>query len=155
MRIPTVQKCCCGCNLRLGSAIIGVLFFLSGLSQLITYSVQADNAEQNGEGDNKATYIVSAVLAAIMMLSTGLLLLGVHKEREGLLKPWLIIYSILAGIAILVSIIGAIVAFAIAEAVIGAALLITGIILLLVYGYCLVVVYSYYLSLSGIQPGTV
>ncbi|GLH09953.1 Protein of unknown function [Gryllus bimaculatus] len=138
---------------------------LSGLSQLITYSVQADNAEKNGRRgqqghlyskrrvgcSNDAKHRTTPAWGA-QALSVVFIRL---QEREGFLKPWLILYSILAGIAILVSIIGAIVAFAVAEAVIGAALLITGILLLLIYGYCLVVVYSYYLSLSGIQPGTV
>ncbi|KAK8396654.1 hypothetical protein O3P69_004970 [Scylla paramamosain] len=103
----TLLKKCCGCDLRIGSLIIGVIsFLLIGVGQLIMAiycllniketrkRLKFNNAVTFGIVDpdsDAAAYIFFAILllvACIYIISSLVLIHGVRTKRRFLLLPW-------------------------------------------------------------------
>ncbi|XP_067011620.1 uncharacterized protein [Anabrus simplex] len=107
---PTVKQCCCGCSLKTGTIIIGVICVVGAVFGLI-YSIVKTSLfqlmtpemarQQNITEDGREVYnlvmkaekytnIVAAVFEAIGLILSVLLIFATRRENPRLMKPWLI-----------------------------------------------------------------
>ncbi|XP_067011280.2 uncharacterized protein [Anabrus simplex] len=166
-----VETCCCGCSLKTGSYLIGLIqAVLSGI--LLVFCILTivgaaaltdDDFPDNIRDDEaiidtiKKMFIVvasiSAVLVAIHMFFGVLLAYGTKKEKADLIKAWImysIVYLVLYDVLQLIHCVSS---FVYGQTTEGVQSLLTIIAATALQSYFIVVVKSYYETLThGKQP---
>ncbi|KAK7871432.1 hypothetical protein R5R35_010818 [Gryllus longicercus] len=121
--------------------------------ELVTYSVYAEELKlQNETGNPNSSYrsllIVGATVSALLLLSNVLLLLGVHKNRASLLLPWLLVYSVLTCLSLIVIWLTVYAVFKNMEFLDAVGMLSLSLFKAALVLYCILVVHSFYCSLK-------
>jgi len=134
----TVSVCCCGCTLKTGSLIIGIIYSIVHICNFIAEVISASN----GEGSQWFNAVISLVQAIVSIF----LAYGANKELAVMCMGWWISTAVLVGCKCLALLVGAIMA----------PLLIIPIIVLAIFIavdiYCIIVVRSYTLELESGGP---
>lgn len=153
-----LNQCCCGCELKTGTIIIGVLDGIAALYSLVTSIVAASAAIV--VGDKNQSYletvatlsIVLAVFSALLLLVSICLLVGAAKEKPSLLIPWMVYSLVFIVENTVVNIYYAVQYIGMSEGVIAAGVIIGAIVHLLLQVYFLLVVYSLFRELKRTSP---
>ncbi|KAK7789168.1 hypothetical protein R5R35_009936 [Gryllus longicercus] len=121
--------------------------------ELVTYSIYAEELKlQNETGNPNSSYrsllIVGATVSALLLLSNVLLLLGVHKNRASLLLPWLLVYSVLTCLSLIVIWLTVYAIFKNMEFLDAVGMLSLSLFKAALVLYCILVVHSFYCSLK-------
>ncbi|KAJ9582438.1 hypothetical protein L9F63_003236, partial [Diploptera punctata] len=105
MRIPMLNACCCGCTLKTGTVIIGIIDIVIAAFNFIGGIVVASSIEAINQSDYpglnleeyrslldtlEATMIVAAVIGAILFIVASLLIAASLYESPKLVIPWLV-----------------------------------------------------------------
>ncbi|KAK7865271.1 hypothetical protein R5R35_012568 [Gryllus longicercus] len=152
MQLPTVSRCCFCVELRLGTILTGFLVMIGQLSAVIRCAIASEEVEDPG---HRSTLITASVIAAIMMVTTVLLLIGAFLEKPLLVKVWLAIHLIesLGALGFLFVTVFSLTAIGLGD--LAAVILFITLIILVIVFYKLIVVYSYYVSITGGEAGSV
>jgi len=153
--VVMLRQCCCGCTLKTGTIILGVLNILGGLVNLIT-GIAAGVASDFVEGESKTVVVtvgvVLAVLGGILLLVSICLIIGAAKDNPALLVPWLVFTVVFLIVNTVLNIVSAAEYFALKDIAGGAGNLVAAAIYILLEIYFLLVVYSLYRELKGTAP---
>lgn len=141
-----LDSCCCGCSLKTGSIISGVLGILTGALTLLLI-LTTDYKIRTIVIDTLPSSVVKIILAinlVFTILISVLLVIGVIKRHKFLMLPWVILAIILV-VGLAFSVIYTAVVFFIAGDIFGGFIwVIGGLISVAIYIYMWLVVYSYY-----------
>jgi len=154
--VMMLRQCCCGCTLKTGAIIIGVIdifFALGHLSIGIEFAVAGPFVHGPLGAAFIGVGVVLAVLGAIMLAFCICLIIGADKGNPTLLVPWMvytIVYMILN--TILTAALAALLIASVFLTVFGILLIVELIIHFLLQTYFLLVVYSLYRELKGTAP---
>ncbi|PSN50980.1 hypothetical protein C0J52_08603 [Blattella germanica] len=163
--VVMLRQCCCGCTLKTGTLIIGILNALGGLGNLINGIVYAgydyNSLEYYGNGQEyidafetiQVIMIVILVVSAILLIVALCLIAGAVTGNPTLLLPWLV-YSIcyLCVNTILYIVMGSIAAGVTNGGAAAASFFVVGLIYFALEAYFILVVYSFYRELKGTAP---
>ncbi|RVE46795.1 hypothetical protein evm_008579 [Chilo suppressalis] len=101
MGVPMVDRCCC-CSLHIGTLIIGCVYTIWTLLELIGYCliVTLWPLGKNGQVSvhKYAFYITAAIVSGMHMLSSILLIVAAVKRLASLTLPWTIVTGIITAI---------------------------------------------------------
>jgi len=153
--VVMLRQCCCGCSLKTGAIILGVLNIIGGVWNLISGIMAASVSDYFDEDTKKVLVPVGAVLAvfgAILVLVSICLIIGAQKGNPVLLVPWMVFVIVFLVANTVLYIVYAVQYFAINDTTNGAGNIIAAIIYLLLQTYFLLVVYSLYRELKGTAP---
>lgn len=134
-----LNQCCCGCTLRTGALIIGIISSIVAILDVIRFFSQHEDL---------TTALPRFVVTIIELIVSLLLVFGAYKNNAKLLLPYLfftivalIVYAVLgvwSGLAIVANNLGAAVSIWISTAVVCCLAL-----------FCIWVVYSFHAELTG------
>ncbi|XP_067012000.2 lysosomal-associated transmembrane protein 4B [Anabrus simplex] len=164
----TVKQCCCGCTLKTGTIIIGVLYGLGALAGLVSNIMKAgaeqmspeiakhlnfteEMREQYNNIIRASSYIniVVAIILCLQLILCILLVYGANNENPRLIRPW-IIYSIVSvTLSSIIYLILMILSFVYLSAASGIAILIGTALYIALSAYFIIVVNSFHLDLVG------
>nr|AGM32456.1 zinc metalloprotease-like protein [Coptotermes formosanus] len=155
--VVMLRQCCCGCTLKTGTTILGVLNLLGALANLIqgiTAAAVADSINVEYKDTIVAIGAVVAVFGGIMLVVAICLLVGASKDNPVLLIPWMV-YTVLFVIAYTVlQIVNAVQYFDMGYPESGAGSIVGVIIYILLETYFILAVYSLYRELKGTASPT-
>uniref|UniRef100_A0A8D8XN21 Uncharacterized protein n=1 Tax=Cacopsylla melanoneura TaxID=428564 RepID=A0A8D8XN21_9HEMI len=141
-----LDNCCCGCSLKTGSIISGVLGIIIGAATLALI-LSTDMKIKTIIIDTLPPSIVKIILAinlVFTILISVLLLIGVIYRHKFLMLPWVILAITLA-VGLAFSVLYTAVVFILAGEVFGGMFwIVGGLITVAIYVYMWLVVYSYY-----------
>ncbi|XP_023724859.1 uncharacterized protein LOC111873974 isoform X1 [Cryptotermes secundus] len=113
-----LRHCCCGCSLKEGTIVIGVIFLLLPIVALAcgtyygvrfaTYYQQKDRSWYMRPEVILSTTAAGFVLCVTELITSSLLLRGVVKYDRRLVMPWLVDNAIMCGLLFLIVVGGAI-----------------------------------------------
>jgi len=150
-----LRQCCCGCTLKTGTIILGVLNILGGLANLIT-GITTAVVGDTFDAETKQVFVgvgaVLAVIGGILLLVAICLVIGAIKENPALLVPWMVYVIIFMIANTILYILYAAEYFSVNDAANGTGNIIAALIYLLLQTYFLLVVYSLYRELKGTAP---
>jgi hypothetical protein len=155
--VMMLRQCCCGCTLKTGTIIIGVLTILGGLGNLIGGITTAVRAADNFvDAESVQVFVgvgaVLAVLGAILLVFSVLLIIGAQNDRPSLLVPWMVYTIVFLITNTVLYIFEAAEYFSRYDNVNGAGNIVAAVIFVLLQTYFLLVVYSLYRELRGTAP---
>lgn len=153
-----LRQCCCGCTLKTGTIILGVLDAIAAAYYLISSIVVASAAI--AVDDKNKTYLetaatlatVLAVFSAVLLLVAICLIVGAANSKPNLLIPWMGYTIVFIVENTVVNIYYAVQYFELAEGAFGAGMIVGAVIYLLLQLYFLLVVYSLFRELRGTSP---
>ncbi|CAH0755511.1 unnamed protein product [Diatraea saccharalis] len=109
MGVPMVKRSCCGCSLHTGTLVIGCLYTVWALLELMGYSLMVTLWPLGREGQvsvhKYAFYIAAAAVSGIHMLSSILLIVAAVKLAS-LTLPWTIVTGIITAIYFVICLTG-------------------------------------------------
>ncbi|KAJ9596638.1 hypothetical protein L9F63_012335 [Diploptera punctata] len=143
--VVMLRQCCCGCSLKTGTIIIGVLNLIAACLGFGSGGVLLSQKET----EFKTMGIVELILAAVLIIISILLIVGAMKDRPALLAPWMICAIIIMIVTIIIYIVGAAKAFQHSDSSTGVSYLISALIYSILETYFILVVYSLYRELRG------
>ncbi|PSN33056.1 hypothetical protein C0J52_17758 [Blattella germanica] len=146
-----LRQCCCGCSLKTGTIIIGVLNLIGACFGVVNGILLASVSTKDGynaEGA-KSIGISICVFSAVMVLIASLLIVGATKGKPFLLLPWLICAIILTVIYVILYVVLGVSNFQQHQSQEGAIYIVSAIITALVETYFILVVYSLYREQRG------
>jgi len=154
--VPVLDKvpcCCCSCDLKLATCILGWLGLIGNIGNLLrgAFSLAVfEDFEDIPPHDTKAVLIAEMVSAAMGIIVMGLLLYGAHNEKPKFMLPAVILDMI--GIVILaVAVLGISILLFFSSFLIGFVFLLVGILIVVILTFFWVVIYSYYRKLEERQ----
>jgi len=130
-----VNSCCCGCTLKTGSLIIGILYLIGSLGGTIQYGYAA-------VATHHGILWFSAVVYVIQLIAACLLIHGTRTENASLVRVWVYVQAVVTILQVISLIIVAVSAFSIGG-------IISGLIVIGLCIYFIVVVRSYALELES------
>jgi len=130
-----VNSCCCGCTLKTGSLIIGILYLIISLGGTIQYGYAA-------VATHHGILWFSAVVYVIQLIAACLLIHGTRTENASLVRVWVYVQAVVTILQVISLIIVAVSAFTIGG-------IISGLIMIGLCIYFIVVVRSYALELES------
>ncbi|XP_045131553.1 lysosomal-associated transmembrane protein 4B-like [Portunus trituberculatus] len=167
-------KCCCCCDVRIGSIVIGVFHLVGGClgilggiqiltgdkSDLVITCQESEETSDCGDeswkigtenftGTEKTSAILSLVEACFSIIFSCFLLYGILKKKTAFFIPLMVIYVIQIGIMILTSVV-IIILLLFLGATFGIVFFIATFLGLLIFfvTYCLLVIRAYYYQLK-------
>lgn len=147
---PSAGQCWC-CSLRGGCISVAVVFAVIAVITLF-FCIYLHPAEEEFHDDDKRRvaliYKVFAVIAGIKIIFSGLLLLGILRERSELMRPWLVSYFVLCPMEATALWSSAFLACVFHYWVAAGVLFFFSCTYLVLYGFCLYVVYCYFISIA-------
>ncbi|XP_039757208.1 uncharacterized protein LOC120631619 [Pararge aegeria] len=110
MSVPMVKRCCCGASLHTGTLIIGYIYTVWSLLELLGYTLLVTLAPlgRNGtiSGHKYSLYITAAVVSGVALLCSILLIVAAHKKLAFLTLPWTIMTGILTALVFTICLTG-------------------------------------------------
>lgn len=110
MGVPMVKRCCCGCSLHTGTLVIGCLYTVLALLELLGYCLMVTLWPLGDEGQvsvhKYAFYISAASVSGVHMLSSILLVVAAIKKLASLTLPWTIVTGIITAIYFVICLTG-------------------------------------------------
>uniref|UniRef100_A0A1B6E300 MARVEL domain-containing protein n=1 Tax=Clastoptera arizonana TaxID=38151 RepID=A0A1B6E300_9HEMI len=110
-RIPELNKCICGCSLRLGAKIIAATFFtLSAFIFISSFgAIFVQFFEESKKNDNTGMYehaalmefLLLSILSGLLASLSTLLWYGIEKHSPSYVLPWCILTTAYNGIFLL------------------------------------------------------
>lgn len=155
--VVMLRQCCCGCTLKTGTIILGVLNALGGLGNLIqgiTAASLGDSIGTEYKDTIIAVGVVLAVIGAILLLVSICLIVGAQKNNPVLLMPWMVYTIIFVIVNTVLYIVNAAQYFEMGWSTQGTGNIIGAVIYILLETYFLLVVYSLFRELRGTAPPT-
>ncbi|KDR22480.1 uncharacterized protein LOC110826828 [Zootermopsis nevadensis] len=155
--VPVLDKmicCCCSCNLKTATIILGWISLIGQVMGFVTSAVRLamfDKEQAVLMYDSQESLIAALVSSAVNMLIYALLLYGAHEERPAFMLPYVILGMIgLIICAVAVVIIG--IFFFVENIIIaGVVVLILGGLTMALASFFWLVIYSYYRQLEERQ----
>jgi len=131
----TVTQCCCGCTLKTGSLIIGILCLIGSLIGTIQFSFGAVTY-------NHPALWYGAVVQIVMLIAAILLVHGARTEQASLVRVWVYIQSVITILQVINLVIVVITSFTIGN-------LISALLTIALCIYFIIVVRSYAIELEN------
>jgi uncharacterized membrane protein len=152
-----LRQCCCGCTLKTGTIIIGVLNIIGGAGNLILGITSATAASQYISDPEIRNVVIGtgatlAVFGAILLLFSICLIIGAQNEKPALLVPWMVYTIIFLIVNTIIYIVQAVQLFRANDASNGAVNIVAATLFVLLQTYFLLVVYSLYREQKGTAP---
>ncbi|XP_069678896.1 uncharacterized protein [Periplaneta americana] len=148
--VVMLRQCCCGCSLKTGSIIIGVLELIAGISNLVVGITSASSSYSDVEG----AAIAIAVFSALLIVVAICLITGAVNSNAFLLVPWMLFNFVFMIVYAVTNIIIAAQNIADGYPEAGAGNIIGVVIYVLLQVYFILVVYSLFRELKGTAPPT-
>ncbi|CAG9583456.1 unnamed protein product [Danaus chrysippus] len=102
MGVPMVKKCCCCANLHTGTLIIGYLYAIWSLLELVVYVLLVRLAPLGTVGvvssHKYIFYGTAAIVSGVTLFCSLLLILAAYKKLPFLTLPWTIVTGILTAV---------------------------------------------------------
>ncbi|KDR06601.1 uncharacterized protein LOC110840529 [Zootermopsis nevadensis] len=132
----------CGCcSLRTGSIVLGVLWLLTDLGQVIAYSADLAGINEGAESsEHRLGSLIGLCISLLHLVGNILLLLGADKGKAQWVK-----YAVMNHFVTLVLGVISVIALSIFYSLV--ALFFAGLIATAIAGYCWLVIYSFYWQL--------
>ncbi|PNF38451.1 hypothetical protein B7P43_G04039 [Cryptotermes secundus] len=132
----------CGCcSLRTGSVVLGVLWLLTDLGQVITYSIDlATMDEEDTDKGERLGFFVGLCISLLHLVGNILLLLGADKGKSQWVK-----YAVMNHFVSLVMAVISVIALTLFY--MRVTVLFAGLIVTAIAGYCWLIIYSFYWQL--------
>ncbi|KAL4705790.1 hypothetical protein ACJJTC_016384 [Scirpophaga incertulas] len=111
MSVPMVKSCCCGCSLYTGTLIIGSLYTIWTLLELVGFTLMATMWPLGAPGrlsiHKYVFYISAASVSGLHMLCSILLLLAAVKKLASLTLPWTMVTGVITALYFVICLTGA------------------------------------------------
>jgi len=130
-----VNQCCCGCTLKTGSLIIGILCLIGSLAGTIQYGFAAVNYHH-------AALWFGAVVQIVQLIAAILLVHGARTEQASLVRVWVYVQAVITILQVVSLVIVVVTSFTIGG-------LISSLIVICCCIYFIIVVRSYALELEN------
>ncbi|XP_060804184.1 uncharacterized protein LOC106137957 [Amyelois transitella] len=149
MGVPIVKKCCCCVSLHTGTVVIGCLYTIWALAELVGYILFVTLQPLNKEGEEMSTnkkvlYFMAAAVSAVHLALSILLVVADVRKLASMTLPWTIITGIITSAVFILGLTGISLVLQdwseiqVPDAVFVAVLLVRAV----VSAYCIVVVHS-------------
>ncbi|XP_052750727.1 uncharacterized protein LOC113513013 [Galleria mellonella] len=157
MSVPIVKKCCCCVSLRTATLVIGCLYTIWTLAELIGSCVLVTLLPIGTDGKvsihKRVLYITAVVVCCVHLLFSVLLIVAVIKKLPVLMLPWTIVTGIISATVFVMSLMG--MSLVLQDwgdmSVVDATFVIIHFLRACISAYCIVVVHSYHKDMMNKQ----
>ncbi|KAM3959688.1 uncharacterized protein ACR2FA_006218 [Aphomia sociella] len=110
MSVPIVKKCCCCVNLRTATLVIGCLFSIWTLAELIIVCVMVTLVPLGKDGNvsrnKQVLYLFAVGICCVQLLFSLLLIIAAIMKRPCLTLPWTIVSGIISATEFIIVVMG-------------------------------------------------
>ncbi|XP_059045168.1 uncharacterized protein LOC131840964 [Achroia grisella] len=150
MSVPIVKKCCFCVNLHTAALLIGILYSIWTLAELIGSCVLVTMLPLGTDGKvsthKRVLYITAVVVCCVHLLFSVLLVVAVLKKLPVLTLPWTIVTGIISALVFVMALMG--ISLVLQDwndmSVVSATFVVIHLIRACISAYCIVVVHSYH-----------
>lgn len=152
-----LRECCCGCSLKTGTIIIGIIEAVGGFVNVVLCFIAAIEANDLKNESNvldaidtiTVTNIILGIIAALSAVLAGLLILGAKRNNTTYLVPWIVYTCFYIFAAVVSYVINTVAYIRTEEALLAGVSAFGAVLVLSIQTYFVLVVYSLYRELRG------